>query len=398
MDKIVAQNIIRESNIAYVLTNYKLYITELYTPIPGYDSPNSAAYVGSPITDLFPELFGYEEILQGIIAGQVPRLKLERINRETKDEGIIYVDFTDLPLHDRDGNIVGLIHLVKDVTHLGMLMQRAIQRGNELDLLRAELEKANAEQRRLEARLREYNLNLEQLVEERTAALQTAQKKLLHSEKLASMGRLSASVAHEISNYVGGINSSIGLLMMEEDHDSVLDIAQRQAERLVSLVERLRRFSKPAETDYNPFSLHQTVHNLMPLVEKRLYHADIELNLDLLAENDIAYGSDGQLEEVLMNLIINAIDAMPRSGELTIATRNEDRFLIITVADTGTGIVPENMEKIFEPFFTTKGEDGTGLGLNVSRTIVQEHGGELLVESEVGKGTRFTIELPISAS
>jgi two-component system NtrC family sensor kinase len=247
--------------------------------------------------------------------------------------------------------------------------------------------------------LTELNATLDQKVEERTRQLEEAHAKLRHNEKLSALGRLSASVAHEVNNPLGAIMAHIYLLKQDlPDKTSSLweslDVIEHEVDVIADLVDQLRSFSKPPRKERRPVNLNEVVENVMTLAGKELQKQHIDVTLDLQGPLSLVEASEDQLEEVFMNLVLNARDAMPEGGELMICTQEDDSCVQAQVIDTGQGIDPEIEDRIFEPFFTTKGEKGTGLGLAISHSIVDEHNGEIEVESEVGRGTTFNLRLP----
>ncbi len=252
--------------------------------------------------------------------------------------------------------------------------------------------------------LAELNTTLEQKVQERTRALEQAHASLRHAEKLGALGRLSAAVAHEINNPLTGI---LGLLeLIREDcppnctvnphlHQD-LEKIDRQIASIAHLVQRLRDYSRPPRQGRRPVVLNQVVQEVLHLAGRELGKRHIEIIQELDPELPSVYASPGQMGEVLLNLVLNAQDAMPEGGQLRIRTCAQDGRVHLQVADTGSGIPPEVMEHLFEPFFTTKGEQGTGLGLAICDSIVRDHGGEIRVESRPGQGSTFTVILPVA--
>lgn len=249
----------------------------------------------------------------------------------------------------------------------------------------------------------ELNATLEQKVIDRTRELEKAMASLHHAEKLASLGRMGAAIAHEINNPVTGI---LGLLeLIREDcpaHCPVnpnlqadLSKVEQQIRIIAKLVQNLRDFAKPPRRERRPVVLNAVVEDVLALAGKQLQGRQIRVERALDPDLPPVMASPEQLGEVLLNLILNAQDAMPEGGVLTIHTFRNDGGVCVQVADTGTGLSPEALEHLFEPFFTTKGEHGTGLGLAICHSIVRDHRGDIVVESERGQGTRFTVELPL---
>ncbi|MBW2093540.1 MAG: PAS domain S-box protein [Deltaproteobacteria bacterium] len=225
------------------------------------------------------------------------------------------------------------------------------------------------------------------------------QKQLFHSEKLASIGRLAAGVAHELNNPLGAI-MMYGLLALEELSEDTVPYANlkrvvNQAERCKKIVQGLLDFSRQRKRHVETLDLNKAVKEIFELMEIQSVFQDIEIRKELDPLLPPIEGDKSQLQEVFINLALNAADAMEDGGILTIRSLQNKDAIKITFEDTGCGIPRERMENIFEPFFTTKSEkNGTGLGLSVSHGIIAKHGGEITVESRPNKGTTFTIRLP----
>jgi signal transduction histidine kinase len=186
------------------------------------------------------------------------------------------------------------------------------------------------------------------------------------------------------------------MLMPEEDSNREnLKIVDQEINRIAGIVRRLLKFAKPGMEDIQPVQINQILEELLALLRGQLFRAKIETSSEL-AENlpEVSVSTD-QIRQVFLNLIKNAEDAMPDGGRLSIRTRYRKGRVEIDVADDGCGIPPEEVKNIFEPFFTTKGVKGTGLGLSVSYGIVKNYNGEISVDSEPGRGTTFTIQLPV---
>lgn len=247
--------------------------------------------------------------------------------------------------------------------------------------------------------LAELNATLEQKVMDRTQALEQAHARLRHAEKLTALGNLAASVAHDINNPLTGILSYLYLMKQDISSDSVmyedLELIERQAYVIAGLVKQLQNFSKPPRKEKQPVALKKILDDIVALIEHDLRKHNIEVACDCDDRLPPVLAAPDQLSEVFMNLIVNARDAMPSGGELTIHADIETaETILMRVSDTGTGIPPEVMAHLFEPFHTTKGEQGTGLGLAICYRIVTEHGGAIWVESQPGRGTTFLIRLP----
>jgi len=268
---------------------------------------------------------------------------------------------------------------------------------------------------------------LEQRVEERTRELQEAQAQLIQTEKLASLGKLSASIAHEINNPLSGILTYAKLLSRKlrtgpPDADGVqaalqqLALVEREAQRCCSIVRSLLDFARQREPSFQPVDVEAAAAEALSLLSNRLAIQNVEVTQEC-APAPTVQADFGQLRQAFVNILMNACEAMPKGGTLHVVTREVSlptagrggplsptgksgpptRFAEVAISDTGQGIPPEHFSKIFDPFFTTK-EKGTGLGLSVVYGIVEKHGGKILVDSRVGQGTTVTLRFPAAAS
>jgi two-component system NtrC family sensor kinase len=261
------------------------------------------------------------------------------------------------------------------------------------------LSKANEE-------ILEWVRTLENKVEMRTRELKETQFQLLHTEKLAALGKIAATVAHEINNPLSGVFTYIKLMerKIEEGKDNGQDIEKfreylatmsREVQRTSAIVHNLLDLTRPKEPSRKLIDLNSLLEESIQIVQNKikLHNIRIDKHLQPLPE---AMADPSQIKQVFINLIINACEAMEDGGILSITSRHEeaDRAQTFTFADTGGGIPAENLSHIFDPFFSTK-EKGTGLGLSVVYGIITRHNGKIEVNSEAGKGTEITIVLPI---
>jgi signal transduction histidine kinase len=229
------------------------------------------------------------------------------------------------------------------------------------------------------------------------------QKVMMQQEKLASVGRLSAGVAHEINNPLTTILTTAMLLQEDlEKDDPVYDelaIISNEALRCRKIVTNLLDFARQNQPNKTNHDIKEIVAACISLTQKQAAFKDVSVVHDLSGDLPQAMVDKGQLEQALINLIINAVEATPAGGRISLATRKSDRneFIEIVVADTGEGISEDKLARIFDPFFTTK-ENGTGLGLAITHGIIEQHGGTISVSSVAGQGTRFTISIPVRES
>lgn len=235
--------------------------------------------------------------------------------------------------------------------------------------------------------------------------LVTRQKLLLHSHKMQAVGTLTAGVAHELNNPINNIILTASMLMEdykdlseEEQIDMVNDLVS-QSERAQKIVKNLLDFARESEIDIKPLDVEALIENTLRLAANQIKLAKVKVKGELAENLPPIFGDHQQLTQVLLNIVLNALDAMPKGGTLTISvTQTQLRdFVSIEFIDTGTGISEQHLNNIFDPFFTTKPKaKGTGLGLSVSLGIIRQHGGNIRVKSKVGEGTTFTVLLPVS--
>ncbi len=237
----------------------------------------------------------------------------------------------------------------------------------------------------------------ERLEMERT--LYRTQEQLLQSEKLAAMGRLTSQIAHELNNPLYGIMNTLELMKTEIPPDNrrrkLLDMSLSETMRLAEMLRKMLSFSKPDQEERSPVSINTLIEEILLLYEKQLFENTIKLSKLLVKDPALICASKNQLRQVFLNMISNAMDAMPEGGTLTIKTEANREQIKVLFSDTGIGIKKENLNKIFDAFYTTKGSvKGVGLGLSVCYGFIKDHGGDIKVESELGSGTTFTILLP----
>src|SRR3989440_1996759 len=239
------------------------------------------------------------------------------------------------------------------------------------------------------------------VVLEDVTARMRLEEQLQQREKLSSIGLLAAGVAHEVNTPLTGVSSYtqmlMGMLPETDPKHALLQKVRRQADRASDIVNNLLNFSRTGgATEFTELSINRVLDDTLQLLEPQLRRNQIEIIRNYDSDIPKAYGNAVKLQQIFTNLILNARDAIPEGGRITLSTSSTtEDTLVVEVIDTGIGIAPENVAKIYDPFYTTKGVGrGTGLGLAVSYGIVQEHSGHIAVESIPGKGTTFRITLP----
>ena len=348
---------------------------------------------------------------------------LREIRSRYPETAVIMISGVDRPQRVRDALRVGAFdYLIKPC---------------ELDVLTLSVERA-LERRALQRTAKSYKANLENRNEELAsskAVLERLQAQLVHTEKMASLGQLSAGIAHELNNpagFVYGNTDIMGVYLadMERllraydevtlppeaavvinslkteinyekiivDLSSIVSDCREGAQRICDVVKNLRLFSRLDEAELKRVDIHEGLDSTIRLLSRYFSSGRISLRRDFGdLPNVDCYA--GQLNQVWMNLLVNAAQAIRDEGEVSIKTRSYGEWVTIAISDTGSGIADEHVSKIFDPFYTTKpvGE-GTGLGLSISYGIIERHGGAITVASEIGSGTTFTVRIPISAT
>ena len=253
--------------------------------------------------------------------------------------------------------------------------------------------------------LEDWGRTLEEKVERRSQQLKRIQERLMQSEKLASLGRLASGVAHEINSPLTGILTFSHLLMRKlkenPELERDLELIVRETTRVAVIVRGLLDFARESKPQKKPCNLNELILHTLSLVEHQSVFHDIHILKQLDPRVPMILLDANQIQQVFMNILLNAADAMPAGGTLTISSLlvPQDSFVQVQFSDTGYGIPEKNLSRIFDPFFTTKADKkGTGLGLAVSYGIVDRHRGRIEVQSEEGRGTTFTIKLPLEAS
>ncbi len=249
-----------------------------------------------------------------------------------------------------------------------------------------------------------WTQTLESEVAKKAEEIKRTQAGLIQTEKLASLGRMAAGVAHEINNPLTGIVTFAHLLKQRAPKDSPeaedLDVIIEQSERCAKIIKNLLTFARATPSEKGKVNINNVLSRTIYMVKNQEKFHNIKFDINIDDAQFITHGDTSQFQQISLNMFINAADAMNERGTITVATRkimeDDKPFVEIEFTDTGSGIKEEDMPKLFEPFFTTKPVDkGTGLGLSVSHGIVKHAGGHIKVKSAVGKGTSFFIRLPL---
>jgi len=262
----------------------------------------------------------------------------------------------------------------------------------------AEKKRLTDEKRRLEEEIKRYAEELETRVAERTAELVETHKRLVHQERIAALGRAAAQVAHEVKNPLAGLllyalhlkNSARNF---SESEAVLVDKIVNTINHLNSRVEEILGFARPVNLTLRAGNLNHIVTDLLELLRPQLTKNKVEVRLSLAPEPASMMLDESSMRGALMNLVLNAIAAMPDGGTLSIAIDHSSDLLRLEIADTGRGIAEQDVKKVFEPFYTTK-EQGLGLGTPYAKKIIEQHGGTISLSSRLGEGTTISIALP----
>jgi PAS domain S-box-containing protein len=338
-----SQNIIESINVGVLACDLDHRVQAWNSAMEKLYGISRAGAVGAPLESIFPV-----ELLAELAPAYVSHrtLSLYKFSLQTPDGRRLIVNVAMTPLIGKEGLVIGRLLIVNDITE------------------RVSLE-----------------------------------NQLMQAERLSSIGLLAAGVAHEVNTPLAVISSQAQMLIKQMPADDprskTVEKIVKQSFRASEIVNSLLKFSRVSESDYVEIDVNRVIRETLSLVEPMLRASRISLNTQLSPSVPPVFGNAGKLQQVFMNLIMNARDAMPRGGELTVATECENSTLHVEVADNGVGIPSDHLSKIFDPFFTTKGKArGTGLGLAVTYGIMREHSGKIGVESTLGKGTTFRLEFP----
>ena len=347
--KLYSENVIESITAGVVVVDSEGRITVWNSSMEGLYALPAAEAVGKNLEQVFPSdlLNTVRELLAGPLWLTKETGRLQKTYLKSRDGESRLVDVTLSPFFVHDDIVTGTLLVFNDVT----------------------------EKVRLE-------------------------NQLLQAEKLTSIGLLAAGVAHEVNTPLAGISGYTQLLLgktpPEDPRHQDLKQIEKQAFRAATIVNNLVNFARVSDSDLADINLNSVMLETLEFLEHQMQHNRVEVQLNLDPTLPQTRGNGGRLQQVFVNLLLNAKDAMPEGGQIHVKTFQEDSQLVVEVKDTGAGIPRQNIKQIYDPFFTTKGVGkGTGLGLSISYGIIQEHSGRINVRSHVGEGTTFTIHFPV---
>jgi two-component system NtrC family sensor kinase len=294
-----------------------------------------------------------------------------------------------------------LLAATKTAAHGDLDQTVGVQSHDELGELADSFNNMISELKRSRDAIEGWTQTLEQRVQERTQELQQVQDQLVRAGKMAALGELAAGVAHEINNPLTGVLTFSSLMLKKVDETNPwkkdLENIVQQTTRCRNIVRGLLDFARQRKPDKKECDIHTLIERTVTLVENQAPFQNIQIVKNFGTDMPMLYVDADQIQQVFMNIILNAADAMTgNGGTLTIQTELRDGMVEVSFTDTGCGMSKEHLSKVFTPFFTTKETGkGTGLGLAISYGIIQSHSGDIEAESEVGKGSTFRIKLPV---
>ena len=384
----LAERVLRAINVAFIVTDRSFTIIDVDGPIPQvYESPEPL--LGS--TSLYavvPEFIGYEAELEAVLSATQDELRISTVNRERADGKLDYFNFSVLPNTDATGDISGLLVVFENVSPRAVVEQSITQQRNELFLLRDQL-------------------NIQNL------KLETANRELLQLDEMKS--RFVAVAAHELRSPLAAISGYLELLgdsemgPISDQHANFVSVLQRSTGRLMGIVNNLLDVTRieagQLELTMAPHNMEEIVESVTTELMPRLSAKQHQLIIDVQEQSSMALCDGERTLQIVTNLLSNAIKYTPDRGTITITIREcpEQGVLQLSIHDTGIGIPPEDQPKMFQSFYRAgnvfrTGASGTGLGLNITRSLVELHGGKIWFESTQGAGSTFYFTLPLAGS
>jgi two-component system NtrC family sensor kinase len=293
-----------------------------------------------------------------------------------------------------------LVKATKKIAEGDLNYSIPLKTEGEIGQLASSFNQMTSDLKKMDETLLEWGKTLEQKVEQRTKELRNTQNQLLQSVKMASLGKLAAGVAHEINSPLTGILTYSSLLheaKKDGDPDKEdLEVIINETNRCKMIVKGLLEFARQTKPQKVLSDINEVTHKSINLISHQASIQNVKIEKEIKPDLPKIMIDAVQIQQVFINLLLNAIDAMPQGETLTVSSGIDGEMIAIRFTDAGIGIPEENLQKIFDPFFTTKEQGkGTGLGLSVSYGIIERHRGKLEVKSEVGNGTTFTVKLPI---
>ncbi|MCD6582221.1 MAG: PAS domain S-box protein [Desulfuromusa sp.] len=408
VDPVLLLKAVEQNSATIAITDAEgtiIYVNRKFTEMTGY-SKNEALGQNPRILKGEDGLTDYKEMWEMLSSGQQWR---GDFHNKRKNGEFFWERAAISPILDLDGNITNFLAIKEDIT--------------ERKIIEDELERSVAESVQMATTLEFVN-----------AELKATQSQMLQREKMASIGQLAAGVAHEINNPIGFVSSNLRSLdkyikkltgylellekslkeqapesweeiklqrkklkinFLLEDCDDLITESLDGSERVRKIVQNLKTFSRVDQAEEQLADLNECLESTISIVWNELkYKAQLEKDF---AELPDIYCSPQELSQVFTNILVNAAQAIEKEGLVKIRSWLEDETIFISIQDNGSGIDKANLEKIFEPFFTTKSVgEGTGLGMSISYEIVKKHGGDILIDSELGNGTTFTVSLPLN--
>ncbi|MFN8454877.1 MAG: ATP-binding protein [Anaerolineae bacterium] len=385
MDSALMHLILQDRQIAYALTNRELEIIETggATDILYYDPPPALA---RSLLELAPELIGSEEALADLLSGNLPRFELNWINRDTAAGQRLYLTLVYLPYQDQTGQIIGLLHVAENITETGIFEQRLAQQRNDLRLLQAQLTRQNLE-------------------------LATANAELKRLDEAKSM--FVSIAAHELRTPLTLISGYLEVLQDEDvgpltpPQHEYLEIVHRNTQRLLHLISHLLDLTRietgRIELQLKPVNLSQLLTNLASEFELQVADKGHSLSLHLTSDLPYALCDEARTNQIISNLLSNAIKYTPTGGQIQVnlGLAQAEGFVQVTVEDNGIGMTSEDQSRLFQRFFrassgTLNGVKGAGLGLYITRSLVDLHGGQIWCQSVLNQGSAFFVTFPIA--
>lgn len=383
MDQIVAELILQDRRIAYTITDRNLKVVALGGAVELFGH-TSLPRPDCTLFELIPELAGLDTVLNELLAGELPRFELTWVNRDMATGESVYLNIVELPLQDQTGQIVGLLHLLDDVTEAGSLRQHLTQQRNELRLLRDQLARQNLE-------------------------LEAAFSELKQLDELKS--RFVSVAAHELRTPLTSISGYLEVLLDEEispltwTQREYLEIVQGSAGRILDIATNLLDVTRieagRIELVLQPVDLVALVRTVAAEFRPQLAAKAKQLTLHAAPDLPLALCDEARTMQIVNNLLSNAVKYTPRGSQITItvAPAQAPGFLQLSVADDGIGIPPADQNKLFSRFFRAGNvaaieASGAGLGLYITRSLVELHDGRIWFESELNHGSTFHVTFP----